>query len=235
MGDDEEDTSCPNNDTQHTRTQNRDVLSFPRTWDFCTFPGELHGFLLYKAPCLFDLIFSFFSVHIPTHLKHTTRCTFGKQASASSHPLSIPSFLARWSLGADFLGPAQHWLLHLSLAGLKLFKHGESRYFPRQLLHMWQGLRFNKGFQKQPSASELCKTLLYKKLASPSQRALLASSVTLFLFIPAIKHFAPNSTRHYVRAEWSCYETRVFRETIFFLPQPLFLQTNRRFTVINAI
>lgn len=83
---------CPNDDTQHACIQIRDALSFPKIWDGCTFPEEFHGFLLYKAPCLFDLIFFFFSVHHP-HRKHTTRCTFGKQAIGSAYPLSIPSFL----------------------------------------------------------------------------------------------------------------------------------------------
>jgi hypothetical protein len=48
---------------------------------------------------------------------------------------------------------------------------------------MWQGSLFNKGFQKQPSASELCNTLLYKKLASPLQQASLAPLEMHFLLI----------------------------------------------------
>lgn len=120
--------------------------------------------------------------HHKVHVWKTSKCFL---------TLPVNPQLPPWGPGADFLGLAQHWLLHPSLAGFKLFKHRESRYFPRQLLHMWQGLRFNKGFQKQPSASELCKTLLYKKLASPSQRALLASLAILFLFFLSLNILPP--------------------------------------------
>lgn len=99
---------------------------------------------------------------------------------------------------------------------------------------MWQGSLFNKDFQKQPSASVLCKMLLYKKLVS-----LLAASLVTSLCNPLpvnsmIKHFAPIYIRQETRMKQFCRQLWIFRKRIFFLFL-FFLLTNRRFKVINAI
>lgn len=175
----------------------------PKNQEFYTFPREVCGFLQAddSLPCLTNhpacltcsLIFLLWA-HSPSSETHH-KVHFWKTSKSFLHlPCQSPASSTRPQAG--FLGPAQHWLFHLSLADFKIFKHGENRYFPRQLLHMWQGSLFNKGFQKQPSASELCKTLLYKKLASPLAASLVSSSCHSLPVNSVIKHFAPNYTRH---------------------------------------
>lgn len=119
---------------------------------------------------------------------------FGKQARASYGPISYCSpSLAKPR--ADFLDPSSLAFSTSLWQVSRFFNHQQNRYFPRQLLHMQRGSLFNKGSQKHPSASELCKMLLHTKLVSLFAANPVTSRCHPLPVNSGMKHFAPNSTR----------------------------------------